>query len=103
MSEWFWAAGMFVAGGVLAAVWLLGLWRDVRRLAGQQSGGRRLIVGALLRLSVVAAGFYLVIVANPHWVNVAAALLGFMTVRFAVLRAARPGEAAGGTAREEAP
>jgi F1F0 ATPase subunit 2 len=99
MNEWVWAAGMFVAGGLLAAVWLLGLWRDVRRLAGRPHGGRRLVAGALLRLFIVAAGFYLIITAAPHWLNVAAALLGFMVVRFAVLRSMHPG----GNAGEEAP
>jgi len=103
MTELVWLAVMFAAGGALAGLWLAGLWLDVRRLTRGRRSCLRLIGGALVRLSVVAAGFYLVLTAGGSWTHPVAALIGFLVVRYGVLarvrsRFARPTSTNGGTA-----
>lgn len=85
MTELMWLTVMFVAGGALAGLWLAGLWLDVRGLARERRPYVRLIGGALVRLSVVAAGFYLVLAAGGSWTHPVAALIGFLAVRYGVL------------------
>jgi len=90
---------LFAAGGALAVVWLTGLWLDMRALSRGRRSRTRLVLGALARLTIVAAGFYLVIVSGDHWSHPAAALAGFIVVRQVVLaRARRRSGAGGGTA-----
>jgi len=89
MTEFIGPAVMFAAGGLLAGIWLAGLWLDVRGLSRQSRPYRRLILGALARLFVVAAGFYLIITFRGHWADPLAALAGFVVVRYLVTARAR--------------
>ncbi|HSH40967.1 MAG TPA: ATP synthase subunit I [Arenicellales bacterium] len=89
MTELMRLAVVFAAGGALAGLWLAGLWLDVRSLARERRPYLRLICGALVRLSVVAAGFYLVLAAGGDWTHPVAALAGFLAVRYGVLSRVR--------------
>lgn len=89
MTELARAALMAAAGGGLAGIWLAGLWLDVRGLARERRPYGRLAAGALARLTLVAAGFYLVIAVGGHWSDPLAALAGFLVVRQLVLAAVR--------------
>ncbi|HSH27029.1 MAG TPA: ATP synthase subunit I [Wenzhouxiangella sp.] len=77
------AAGL--AGGFLAALWLTGLWFDVKCLSASRRPYRRLLVGALARWLAVAAGFVLILTISDHWRHVLSALAGFLVVRFLVI------------------
>lgn len=98
MTELMWPAVMFAAGGALAGLWLAGLWLDVRSLARERRPYLRLVAGALVRLSIITAGFYLVIAFDGRWVHPVAALAGFLVARYLVLarvrRRSEPGPAA---------
>lgn len=85
MSEVFWVTVMFLAGGALALLWLAMLWAQVRSLVHKEKRGPALLAGSLLRLLLVAGGFYLVISIGGSWMYLLAALAGFVVVRFAVL------------------
>jgi len=85
VSDILWATGMFLAGGALALVWLAMLWVHVRSLVHKEKRGPALLAGALLRLLLVAGGFYLVISVGGSWMYLLAALAGFVVIRFAVL------------------
>lgn len=89
MTELMWLAVMAAAGGALAGLWLAGLWLDVRSLARERRPYLRLIGGALIRLSIIAAGFYLVITFDGRWMHPVAALAGFLVVRYLVLARVR--------------
>lgn len=89
MTEVLWLAVMFAAGGALAGIWLAGLWLDVRNLARERRPYLRLALGALVRLSIIAAGFYLVLAAGGRWAHPVAALVGFLAVRYLVLARVR--------------
>lgn len=89
MTELMWLAVMFAAGGALAGLWLAGLWLDVRSLARERRPYLRLVAGALVRLSLITAGFYLVIASGGRWMHPGAALAGFLVVRYLVLAGVR--------------
>lgn len=81
------AAGL--AGGFLAALWLAGLWLDVKHLSASRRPYRRLLVGALARWLVVAAGLALIVTISDHWSHTFSALAGFLIVRFVVIHRVR--------------
>lgn len=89
MTEFLWLIGMFALGGAVAAAWLFGLWLNVRSLARRPRPRMQLALGALIRLSLVAAGFYVVVAGGRDWEQLVAALAGFMAVRHAVLATVR--------------
>lgn len=86
MTEFAVLLAMSCAGGLLAAVWLAGLWFDVRSLGRSRHRPLRLLVGALGRLSLVACGFALIVTLDGHWSHVLAALAGFLIVRYLVIQ-----------------
>lgn len=103
MTDLMWASAMFLLGGALAGLWLAALWRSVRGLADASRPYRRLAGGVVLRLSVLAAGLYLVVAGGRHWTHVLAALAGFVAVRSLVLLAVRRrSEAARAASRDAA-
>lgn len=89
MTELMWLPVMVAAGGALAGLWLAALWLDVRSLARERRPYLRLIGGALVRLSIITAGFYLVLAAGGSWMHPVAALIGFLAVRYGVLARVR--------------
>jgi len=85
VSDILWLTFMFLVGGALALVWLAFLWANVQSLVHKEKRGLPLLAGALLRLLLVAAGFYLVISVSRSWTYLLAALAGFILIRFVVL------------------
>jgi len=89
MTDVLWIVLMFLAGGLLAGAWLAALWRSVRNLPATSRPYMTLAWGALVRLSILAAGLYLVIAAAGHWTHLLAALAGFIAVRSIALSIVR--------------
>jgi len=79
MNDALQAAGAFVAGTILGAVFFLGLWWSLRK--GLSASQPALWFGAslLVRLAIVIAGFYLI--AGPSWQRLLMCLLGFVVAR----------------------
>lgn len=99
MNSIFWTAAMFFLGAALALVWLAALWINVHSLVRNTSSWQRLATGALLRLLIVGAGFYLVISLSRHWTQLLAALAGFVAARLIVLMMVRRREDAESSSR----
>lgn len=81
-----------LAGALLGAVYFGGLWLTVRRLSRVRGPAPWLAASYLGRLVVAGAGFGL-LVALSGLPAVASALVGFLAVRYALIR--RWGEADG--------
>jgi F1F0 ATPase subunit 2 len=78
----------FIAGMVLGAFYFGCLWLTVKRLP-QSSRPALLTLGSFFgRMAVVLAGFYLV--TEGHWERLAAAMIGFLTIRAVAVRFSRP-------------
>lgn len=82
----------FLAGLALGAAYMMALWHTVRRLGRAQNPVLALIGGAALRIAVLMSLFYLVM--DGSWERLLACLAGFVLVRAAVTRWARPAEGA---------
>lgn len=67
----------------LGGFYFWALWRSVRKLSKEQGAGS-LLVGYLVRLSVVLAGFFLIM--GGRWERLVAALAGFLVVRAILVR-----------------
>lgn len=74
-----------LAGALLGAVYFGGLWLTVRRLSRMGRPAPWLVASYLGRLVVAGAGFGLLI-ALGGLPAVASALVGFLAVRFSVIR-----------------
>ena len=72
-------AGCFFVGMVLGAFYFTALWQTVRRLPSAENPARLMLGSLVLRMVVLAAGFYFVM--GAHWERLAAALLGFIVMR----------------------
>jgi len=70
----------FVAGLALGAFYFIALWHTVQRLPAAHGPVRLMVFSFVLRMSVVLAGFYLII-GGEHWERLAAAMLGFIIIR----------------------
>lgn len=70
-----------LAGGVLAALHLGGLWATVRRLPTSRHRVLLTVGSFLVRVTLVAAGFVLVLGGDRDPVRLLAALAGFVVVR----------------------
>src|SRR5664279_1074499 len=75
-------------GTVLGVVFFGGLWWTVRKSLYSKRPALWIFGSLLLRISIVAAGFYLL--AGHHWERLLLSLLGFIAARFAVIRLTRP-------------
>lgn len=70
----------FAAGLVLGAFYFTALWWTVRNLPSSKNQVRLMLCSFFIRMSVVMAGFYLVM-GEGHWERLASALLGFVVMR----------------------
>ena len=75
-------------GAVLGVVFFGGLWWTVRKSLHSNRPALWIFGSLLLRISIVAAGFYLL--AGHHWERLLLCLFGFVAARFAVIRLTRP-------------
>jgi F1F0 ATPase subunit 2 len=72
-----------LAGAALGALFFGGLWWTVRRGASAGCPALWFLASGLLRMSLVVGGFYLI--GGGRWPRLAAALVGFIVARLAVL------------------
>lgn len=79
---------MAIAGALLAAVYLAGLWVTVRRLHRYQHPALLLVTSIIMRMGLVVVGF-LFILGDRHWQHLLAALAGFLTLRTLAIRRVR--------------
>ncbi|MET3999802.1 ATP synthase subunit I [Marinobacterium sp. MBR-109] len=76
------------AGLGLGAVFFGGLWWTVRRGINSPHPALLFLASLLLRMSITLAGFYWV--ANGHWQQLLACLLGFVIARLILMRVLGP-------------
>ena len=79
MSEPLSLASALVAGVLLGAIFLCGLWWTVRQGLLSKRVARWFLGSLLLRMGVALAGFYLV--SGGHWEQLLLCLLGFVMAR----------------------
>jgi F1F0 ATPase subunit 2 len=72
----------FVAGLFLGVVFYGGLWWTIRKGLSSPRPALLFLGSAVLRMSIVVTGFYLV--ANGQWQRLLACLMGFIIARLAV-------------------
>ena len=75
-------------GAVLGVVFFGGLWWTVRKSLYSKRPALWIFGSLMLRLSIVAAGFYLF--SGHYWGRLLLCLLGFIAARFGVIRLTRP-------------
>ena len=77
----------FASGAAAAGVYLLALWRSVRRLPGAQYPLARYFVGLTMRLTALLAASYWLLTFGPQ--AIVAASAGFIVTRFVILTLCR--------------
>lgn len=78
----------FLAGAVLGAFFFGSLWFTIRQLP-TTGWPIRLVVGSYFgRMAIALLGFYLIM--QGDWTRAIAGLLGFLTVRFVLIRRFQP-------------
>lgn len=70
----------FAGGLVLGAAYLAALWFTVRRIATARRPGLWLFVSAVVRVTLLLAGFYWL--SQGRWQGIVASLFGFIVARF---------------------
>ena len=88
MNESLMMALAWGVGAVLGVVFFGGLWWTVRKSLYSKRPALWIFGSLMLRLSIVAAGFYLF--SGRHWGRLLLCLLGFIAARFGVIRLTRP-------------
>jgi F1F0 ATPase subunit 2 len=88
MGELLSPAFALVTGILLGAVFYGGLWWTVRRGVSSRRAVHWFLASLVLRLSVVACGFYFV--SAGHWQRLLLCLFGFVMARLAVTWLTRP-------------
>jgi F1F0 ATPase subunit 2 len=88
---------LVVAGGALGTLYFGGLWLTVRRLPGAAHPGMLVLGSFVLRATLVAAGFGLLLAGQP--LRLVAVLAGFLAARVLLVRRVGAGVATGGGAR----
>jgi F1F0 ATPase subunit 2 len=101
MSETLTLALAGLTGGGLGAVFFGGLWWTVRQGVSSPRPALWFLGSALLRMSIVLAGFYFV--SGREWKRALACLLGFIIARFAVTWLTRPSVENLNRPKQEAP
>jgi len=74
----------FAGGVLLGAVFFGGLWITILNGMYSRFPALWFIVSYILRITIILAGFYYG--SDGHWEQLVAMLLGFITVRFALVR-----------------
>lgn len=78
-------------GAVLGVFYFGGLWLTVRRVTDSDRPKLLLLGSFLVRTLIVLAGFYSVLqIMGPHWEWLAVSLVGFLGMRFLLVRRWRP-------------
>ena len=77
-----------LAGGLLGAIFFGGLWWTVRKGISSPRPALWFLGSALLRMSIVLAGFYFV--SGGEWKRLVACLVGFIIARVVVTWLTRP-------------
>jgi F1F0 ATPase subunit 2 len=77
-----------IFGTVLGVVFFGGLWWTVRKSLYAKRPALWIFGSLLLRISIVAAGFYLF--SGRHWARLLLSVLGFIAARFGIIRLTRP-------------
>jgi F1F0 ATPase subunit 2 len=72
----------FAAGLILGAIFFGGLWWTIRKGLSSRRPALLFLGSAVLRMSIVVAGFYFV--SNGQWQRLLACLMGFIMARLAV-------------------
>jgi F1F0 ATPase subunit 2 len=83
----------FAVGLALGAFYFIALWQTVRRLPSAVSPVRLMLGSLVLRMGVLAVGFYFIM--GGHWERLAVALLGFIVMRKILTRRLGPQKALG--------
>ena len=83
--------GAFSAGVGLGGVFFYGLWKTLGRVTTSESPALLLCGGAILRVSITMAGFYLVAPLNSEGQleRILLCLIGFLLARFAMTKVIR--------------
>lgn len=84
MNEFLILASALVAGLSLGAIFFGGLWWSVRQCVSSKHPALWFLGSALVRMSLVLAGFYLI--GREHWERLLLCLIGFVIARFLVMR-----------------
>jgi len=87
MNETLMMALAWGVGAVLGVVFFGGLWWTVRKSLYSKRPALWIFGSLILRLSIVAAGFYLF--SGHYWGRLLLCLLGFIAARFGVIRLTR--------------
>jgi F1F0 ATPase subunit 2 len=74
----------FVAGGMLSVLFFGGLWWTVQKGVTSDMPALWFLGSLLLRTGAILVGFYLV--SQGHWSRLVACLVGFVIMRFIVVR-----------------
>lgn len=74
----------FLTGIAIGGVYFAGLWETVRKLPEAEKPIRRMVLSFVLRATLAVACFTLVM--QGGWECLAAAMLGFLTIREILLR-----------------
>ncbi len=88
MHETLSLAMVWLAGGLLGAVFFGGLWWTVRRSVASLQPALWIFGSLLVRMSLALTGFYFV--AGSHWERMLLCLLGFVMARSVVTWLTRP-------------
>jgi F1F0 ATPase subunit 2 len=88
MNDTLTLAVVWVAGGVLGAIFFGGLWWTVNKGTSSSQPALWFFGSLLLRMSVALSGFY--VVSGHHWERLLLCLLGFVMARLAVTWLTRP-------------
>lgn len=81
---------MFIAGTILAGVYLAGLWFSVKSLQTSRHPAMWFVMSLVLRLVIVALAFYFIL-ESGNLKHLLAALAGFVLLRTLVIRRIRSG------------
>lgn len=68
-----------ITGMILGGLYFTGLWYTVRRLPDSRSPFRLVALSFAIRVSAVLTGFYFIM--EGQWLQLVAALIGFILVR----------------------
>ena len=74
----------WITGGLLGVNFFGGLWLTVRHCVSSQHPALWIFASLLLRMAITLTGFYWV--ANGDWQRLMLCLLGFIMMRFIVMR-----------------